>query len=127
MSQNHWSEISGSIRIPERWECGTSWAYGWVPEMRPSSRRAATTALRASSTGIPRKRSGAASVSRPSSPMTLISSRPWLRPISKSLGSWPGVILRAPVPNSGSTYSSAITSSRRPTSGRIAASPISRE
>ncbi len=24
MSQNHWSEISGSTRRPERWECGTS-------------------------------------------------------------------------------------------------------
>jgi hypothetical protein len=23
--QNHWSEISGSIRSPERWEKGTSW------------------------------------------------------------------------------------------------------
>jgi hypothetical protein len=33
MSQNHWSEISGSIRMPERCEWGTSWEYGLVPEM----------------------------------------------------------------------------------------------
>ena len=63
---------------------------------------------------------GAASVMRPSSPITVISSSPCLRPISKSFGSWPGVILSAPVPNSGSTYSSAMIGSRRPTSGRIA-------
>src|SRR4051795_10012871 len=44
---------------------------------------------------------------RPSSPITEISSSPCLRPISKSLGSWPGVILSAPVPNSGLTNSSA--------------------
>ena len=35
--------------------------------------------------------------------------RSWSRPISKSMGSWPGVTLSAPVPNSGSTCSSAIT------------------
>ena len=44
MSQNHWSEISGSTRRPERCECGTSWTYGCVPEMSPCSRSSATTA-----------------------------------------------------------------------------------
>ena len=88
------------------------------PRCRPSSRSAATTALRASSTESPRKRSPAASV-MPVLADHAISSRPCLRPISKSLGSWPGVILSAPVPNSGSTYSSAMIGSRRPTSGRI--------
>ena len=70
MSQNHWSEMSGSIRRPERCECGTSCTYGCVPEIRPSSRSAATTASRASSTSSPAKRSPAASVMRPSSPIT---------------------------------------------------------
>ena len=97
------------------------------PETRPSARRAATTAARASSASIPRKASGAASVMRPSSPITVTSSRRWARPMSKSAGSCPGVIFSAPVPNSGSTYSSAMISRRRPTSGRIADSPISRE
>ena len=75
---------------------------------------------------MPAKRSPAASDITPSSPITMISSSPCARPISKSLGSWPGVIFSAPVPNSGFTYGSAMIRSRRPTSGRIAVSPISR-
>ena len=71
---------------------------------------------------MPAKRP-AASVMRPSSPITVTSSSPCRRPISKSFGSCPGVIFSAPVPNSGFTYSSAITGSRRPTSGRIAVLP----
>jgi hypothetical protein len=46
--------------------------------------------------------------------------------MSKSFGSWPGVIFSAPVPNSGLTYSSAMILSRRPTIGRIATSPTRR-
>ena len=126
MSQNHCSEMSGSIRCPERCECGTSCTNGWVPDTSPSARSAATTALRASSTCSPSKSPPAAAVMRASSPITLTSSSPCARPISKSFGSWPGVILSAPVPNSGSTYSSAMIGSRRPTSGRIACSPIRR-
>ena len=53
MSQNHCSEISGSMRWPDRCECGTSCTNGCVPEMSPSLRSAATTALRASSTCRP--------------------------------------------------------------------------
>ena len=45
-------------------------------------------------------RAGACSFIRPSSPITVISPRPWRRPISKSLGSCPGVIFRQPVPKS---------------------------
>ena len=75
---------------------------------------------------MPAQRSPASAVMRPSSPITVSSSSPWLRPISKSLGSWPGVIFSAPVPKSGFTYGSAMIFSRRPTSGRIACSPISR-
>ena len=90
MRMNHWSEISGSMRSPERWENGTLCVYGSVREIRPSSRSASTTASRASSAVIPAKRSPAASVMRPSSPITEISSSPWARPISKSLGSCAG-------------------------------------
>ncbi len=50
---------------------------------------------------------------------------PWSRPISKSSGSWPGVTLSAPVPNSGSTRSSAITSTRRSTNGTTTSLPTS--
>ena len=62
--------------------------------MAPCASRAATTATRASSTVRPAN-SPAASVMRPSSPMTEISSSPCRRPISKSLGSWPGRDLQA--------------------------------
>ncbi len=55
----------------------------------------------------------------PSGPITIGSGRPCARPISKSVGSWPGVTLSAPVPNSGSTRSSAITGTRRSTKGTI--------
>ncbi|CKT65338.1 Uncharacterised protein [Mycobacterium tuberculosis] len=41
----------------------------------------------------------------------------WRTPISKSLGSWAGVTLTAPVPNSGSTCSSATMASSRSTNG----------
>ena len=60
---------------------------------------------------------------RPSSPIALSSGSPCLRPISKSLGSWPGVIFSAPVPKSVLTYSSAMIGSSRPTSGSIAVLP----
>ena len=55
--------------------------------------------------------------------MTVSVSSPWSRPISKSIGSWPGVIFRAPVPNSGSTRSSAMTGTRRSTTGTTTSRP----
>ena len=61
---------------------------------------------------------------RPSGPMTVSVSRPWSRPISKSIGSWPGVILSAPEPNSGSTRESAMTGTWRPTTGTTTSLPI---
>ena len=48
----------------------------------------------------------------------LISARPCRRPTSKSLKSCAGVILTAPLPVSGSAYSSATIGISRPTSGR---------
>ena len=60
-------------------------------EIRPSSRSAATTALaRLGDVQARGSARGAASVMRPSSPITEISSSPCRRPISKSFGSWPG-------------------------------------
>ena len=50
--------------------------------------------------------------------------RLWRWPTSKSLKSCAGVIFTAPVPFSGSEYSSATIGMRRPTSGRIACLPI---
>ena len=53
----------------------------------------------------------ASAVILPSKPMTLRTGRSWRRPISKSVGSWPGVTLMTPVPNLGSTALSATTCS----------------
>ena len=61
---------------------------------------------------------------RPSGPITVSVASPWSRPISKSIGSWPGVILSAPEPNSGSTRASAITGTCRPTTGTTTSLPI---
>src|SRR5204862_23157 len=49
--------------------------------------------------------------------------RLWRWPISKSVGSWPGVTLTAPVPNSGSTTSSATIGISRPMCGTTAVRP----
>ena len=49
--------------------------------------------------------------------------RPCRRPISKSLGSCAGVTLTAPVPNVGSTCSSATIGISRPTNGSITVLP----
>ena len=73
----------------------------------------------------PRPRSGRrtrrrSSVMRPSKPIAASSARPCRRPISKSLRSWPGVTLSAPVPKSIFTYSSAMIGTSRSTSGTIA-------
>ena len=64
-----------------------------------------------------------ASVMRPSWPMAWTDSSPCVRPMSKSVRSCAGVIFRAPVPNSGSTRSSATILSSRPSSGRTAVLP----
>ena len=53
-----------------------------------------------------------------------MNSRSWRLPISKSLKSWAGVTLTAPVPNSRSTYSSAMIGISRSTSGSITVLPI---
>jgi hypothetical protein len=53
IAMNHCSEISGSIRSPERWLNGTSCVYSSVWRMSPCSASAATTFSRASSTVKP--------------------------------------------------------------------------
>ena len=68
--------------------------------------------------------SPASSFIRPSGPITDGSGSPWSRPISKSSGSCAGVTFRAPVPNSMSTRSSAITGTARSTNGTSTSRPI---
>jgi hypothetical protein len=68
--------------------------------------------------------SPAASFIRPSGPITVSSSSLWSLPMSKSIGSCPGVIFSAPVPKSISTRSSPTIGTRRSTIGTIASLPI---
>ena len=66
----------------------------------------------------------ASSFSVASSFITLTMRRPWRWPISKSVGSWPGVTFTAPVPNSISIASSASTGISRWITGSITVRPI---
>ena len=102
----------------------------------PSRSSSATIALRAAKRSLPssartnagsatpstarRRRSISASVTRASGPASIGIGSPCRWPTSKSLKSCAGVIFTAPVPFSGSEYSSAMIGMRRPTSGSIA-------
>ena len=123
ISQNHCSEISGSMRSPLRSQWPTSCSYGcsWreQPELeqpvdappaarRPRSarrtrRRPRSCGRRSRSRTAPRARAGGRSRSR------------W--------GRGPGVTLSAPVPKSIFTYSSAMIGTSRSTIGTIAVPP----
>ena len=121
--QNHCSETIGSTRAPERWQKPTEWCSGCSSTIRPSARSWASAASWPSSSENP-SHSGFRSRSRPCSSMNSSVSSPWSRPISKSVGSWPGVTFRPPVPNPSSTRSSAMIGTGRSTSGTIAVRPI---
>ncbi len=114
------------MRPRERLQCPTEWRYGVSPRSAPVSRSSVTARSCASPpcTADRPSQSGRRSSSLPSKPMAVSVGRSWRRPISKSTGSWPGVILSAPVPKSGFTSRSAMIGTRRPTSGTIAVLPI---
>ena len=82
---------------------------------RRASRRARRDVRQAVEEGLVVRRAPACA----STSSTLICGRSCRRPTSKSLKSCAGVIFTAPVPFSGSEYSSATIGMRRPTSGRI--------
>ena len=110
---NHCLDRRGSTTVSQREQCPTAWTYGrFSATMRPSDRRSATTAGRASNRSSPWNRPGA--VMMPRSSMMSSAGRSCRWPISKSLGSCAGVTLTAPVPNAGSTCSSATIGMRRP-------------
>ena len=81
---------------------------------RPAPRAQRRSPRALPSPSSPRSARPPTSVISPSSPIAESSARPWRRPISKSLGSCPGVILSAPVPKSGFTCSSAMIGSVAP-------------
>ena len=131
----------GSITAPERSPCGTLWVFGSILSSSPSASSRSTILLRAAKRSRPCSASVSSSFGRrrhavkkcgvvladraaPSTSSMLTSGRSCRRPTSKSLKSCAGVIFTAPVPFSGSAYSSATIGMRRPTSGRIAVLPI---
>ena len=105
IAHHHCGETSGSMREWHRSHVPTEWRYGSRFSTSPRSSAHASTRASASFWSRP---SNPSAIIRPSGPITVSVSRPWSRPMSKSIGSWPGVTLTAPVPNSGSTRASAI-------------------
>ena len=140
-SQYHCQVSRGSIGTPPRSPCGTWLVCGSIFSSRPSSSSFATIALRATKRSWParpRTKSGSATPSiacRSASISSSVTSASGLstvgiatlcrRPTSKSLKSCAGVIFTAPVPFSGSEYSSATTGIARPTRGTITRRPTS--
>ncbi len=122
--QNHWSVSHGSMISPERSWCGTISTWSSTFSISPSASRSASTCFLAAKRSSPRYFSGTASFSCASRSKMLIASRPCRRPTSKSLKSCAGVILTAPLPFSGSAYSSATIGISRPTSGSRTVLPI---
>jgi len=103
MRMNHCSEMSGSMWVPQRWQVPTR---GCSPRpsrapLPPAVGGDALTRLGDREPGV----GPPSAVMRPSGPMAWMVGSLWSRPMSKSVRSWAGVILRAPVPNSGSTRS----------------------
>ena len=122
-SQNHCVETSGSIGSPPRWLWPTLWTWSSTLTSSPSSTRRLTTPSRASKRSRPANSAPASGLMRPWRSMTVTPGRPWRRASSKSNGSWNGVTLTRPLPNSGSTAGSGTKGSRRPTSGSTACRP----
>ena len=117
IAHHHWSMISGSTRVWQRSHVGRR-GDRLLSLEEPRSRAHSSTRSPASACVSPAS-SPASSLIRPSRPITASSGSPCSRPISKSIGSCPGVTLSAPVPNSGSTCSSATIGTRRSTKGTI--------
>ncbi len=119
---NHCRDNRGSTVVAHRPQWPTACRYGLVSFItRPSARKAASTAGRASNRSRPWN--GPAAVITPRSSMIVRDGRSCRRPISKSSGSWAGVTFTAPVPNPGSTCGSATTGIFRPVSGSSMARP----
>ncbi len=120
---HHCSDNRGSTTVSQREQWPTECRYGrFSATIRPSSRRAATMANRASSRSSPANGPGA--VMTPRSSIIVIAGRSWRRPISKSFGSCAGVTLTAPVPKLGSTCESATIGIRRLVSGSATVEPM---
>ena len=100
MRMNHCSEISGSMRSPERWEYGHLVRVGLAGRREPLSLEPCDDRLAAPpSTVSPAKRSPASAVIRPSSPITALLEAVAVADL-EVVGVVAGVIFSAPVPKS---------------------------
>ena len=114
---NHCLESSGSSTVSQRWHRPSGRTCGFDPRSSPFSASRRFTSLRAANRSRPAT-GPAAAVIFPSRPMTVIISSRWRLPTSKSLKSWAGVTLTAPVPKAGSTrMASPMMGISRSTSG----------
>ena len=120
---NHWSVMRGSSTTCDRSPKGWAISLGSIVSISPSASSASTVRARASKRSRPRNGSGTASFMRPSGVMTSSGTRPWRSPTAWSLKSWAGVIFTAPLPCSGSAWSSVMIGMERPVSGRVTISP----
>ena len=114
--QNHCVEARGSTIVLHRSQCAMACVCSVIFSSSPCAFRSSATRLRAANRSIPAY-APAAALMCPLSVITSISGRLCRRPASKSLGSCAGVIFTAPVPNSRSTISSAISGISRCISG----------
>ena len=119
---NHCRLISGSTTESHRWQWPTECRYSSTFSSKPRDFNSATTSSRTWNRSLPAYLP-AASVMLPSSPITVIISRPWRWPISKSTMSWPGVTFSAPVPKSWAMASSPTMGMARPMMGNTACFP----
>ena len=102
ISTNHCLDTIGSIIVLQREQWPTAWSWSSIFSSKPNSWSSATTCLRACSRGKPLNLP-APSFIVASLFITTIDSKSWRWPISKSLGSWAGVIFTQPVPKLAST------------------------
>ena len=122
IAMNHWRITSGSSIVPQRSWMPTACVIGSCRTRRPFCFSTSIAFLRAASRCAP-ARMPAWPFILPSLSIALMIVRLWRWPISKSVASWPGVTLSAPVPNCGSTASSVMIFTRRSTIGTSTSLP----
>ncbi len=113
---NHWVLRRGSTMSVLRWQRPTTISCGALPTRSPRASRSSTIRRRASKRSRPSYGVPVPAIVA-SSARIVIAGRPWRRPVAWSSWSCAGVIFTAPVPNAGSTISSAMIGTSRSTNG----------
>ena len=89
IASHHWSETSGSIRVWQRSHVPTAWRYDSRPIELAALAEPGEDPLVRLGLREPGEVAGVL-VHAPVGPITVSTGRSWSRPISKSVGSWPG-------------------------------------